>query len=114
MRFTDFLKATVLISAGAATALAAATLVGIHADQNTGLAIAALGWWLVAALFGAWLGRRAGTKPPIARLLAGAPTSPAPPQLAPGGLLLHPLWAPLGVNVAAGAPALVFPPGPLI
>ena len=29
MRFTDFLKATVLISAGAASALAAATAVGI-------------------------------------------------------------------------------------
>ena len=114
MRFTDFLKATVLISAGAATALAAATLVGIHADQNTGLAIAALGWWLVAALFGAWLGRRAETNPPIARLLANARTSPALPELSPGRILLNRLWPLLVMTVAAGALAFVFPQVPMI
>ena len=114
MRFTDFLKATVLISAGAATALAAATLVGIHADQNTGLAIAALGWWLVAALFGAWLGRRAETNPPIARLLANARTSPALPELSPGRILLNRLWPLLVMTVAAGAVAFVFPQVPMI
>ena len=112
MRFTDFLKATVLISAGAATALAAATLVGIHADQNTGLAIAALGWWLVAALFGAWLGRRAETNPPIARLLANARTSPALPELSPGRILLNRLWPLLAVLIVAGALAIVLPQVP--
>jgi len=114
MRFTDFLKATVMISAGAATALAAATIVGVNADQNTGLAIASLGWWLAAGLFGAWLGRRAEASTQIARLLANARTSPALPELQAGRILLNRLWPLLVMTVAAGALAFVFPQVPMI
>lgn len=114
MLFTDFLKATVLISAGAASALAAATAVGINADGDSTLAAVALGWWVVAGSYGAWLGRRAATNPPITRLLAGARFSPALPELRPGRILLNRLW-PLGVmTIAAGALAFVFPQVPMI
>jgi hypothetical protein len=114
MRFTDFLKATVMISAGAATALAAVTLIGVNEQQDTKLAIAALGWWLLCGLFGVWLGRRAETSPPIARLLAGARTSPALPELRPGRVLVNRLWPLLLMTIAAGALAFVFPQVPMI
>lgn len=114
MRFTDFLKATVLISAGAASALAAATAVGLNADGDSILAAVALGWWVVSGLYGAWLGRRAAANPPITRLLASARFSPALPELRPGRVLLNRLW-PLGVmTIAAGALAFLFPQVPMI
>jgi hypothetical protein len=114
MRFTDFLKATVLISAGAASALAAVTAVGIHNDGDSTLAAVSVGWWLAAAVFGAFLGRRAETNPPITRLLAGARFSPILPELRPGRILLNRLW-PLALStVAAGALAFLFPQVPMI
>ena len=114
MRFTDFLKATVLISAGAATALAAVTAVGAAQDFNATLVPFAAGWWLAAAAIGTWLGRRAQTTPPIARVLAGARTSPALPELRPGRVLLNRLWPLLVSTVAAGALAFLFPQVPAI
>lgn len=114
MRFTDFLKATVLISAGAASALAAATVVGLNADRNVTLAGAALGFWLVAGAYGAFLGRRAQTNPPITRLLAGARFSPALPELRPGRVLLNRLWPLVVMTVAAGGLAFLFPQVPMI
>jgi hypothetical protein len=114
MRFTDFLKATVLISAGAASALAAVTVIGINADRDTTLALVALGWWLVSGAYGAWLGRRGETNPPIARLLAGARFSPALPELRPGRILVNRLWPLLVMSVAAGALAFLFPQVPMI
>ena len=89
MRFTDFLKATVLISAGAASALAAATAVGINADRDSTLALVALGWWVAAGFYGVWLGRRAETNPPITRVLAAARFSPALPEQRPGRILIN-------------------------
>ena len=114
MRFTDFLKATVLISAGAASALAAATAVGINADRDSPLALVALGWWVAAGLYGVWLGRRAEANPPIARLLASARFSPALPELRPGRILLNRLWPLAVMTIVAGALAFLVPQVPMI
>ena len=57
MRFTDFLKATVLISAGAATALAAITVARVSDDSQTTLIFVGAAWWIIAALYGIWVGR---------------------------------------------------------
>jgi hypothetical protein len=114
MRFTDFLKATVLISAGAASALAAVTAVGINAEGEATLAAVSLGWWLFAGLVGAFIGRRNEVNPPITRLLAGARFSPALPENTPGRILLNRLWPLLVSTIAAGALAFVFPQVPMI
>ena len=71
MRFVDFLKATVLLSAGAATLLAALTVISLARDLEPTAVYVAAGWWLVAALIGTALGRRAEASPPIARLRSG-------------------------------------------
>jgi len=108
MRFTDFLKATVMTSAAAATLLAAITVAaGSRADQL--LVIFSAAWWLLAALIGATLGRRAETSPPIARLLAAARSTKALPEVHPTRILFNRLWPLLLCTVAAGGLALVFP-----
>ena len=66
MRFVDFLRTTVLLSAAAATALATVTVLAGAADNGNLLVPVSVGWWLVAAVIGLRLGRRAQTTPPTA------------------------------------------------
>ena len=110
MRFVDFLKATVLLSAGGATLLAVITILG--AARDTGeptLTYVGVGWWLVAALMGGWLGRRNEASPPIARLLADARMQTTLPELRPAATLLNRLWALLASTLVAGVLAFILP-----
>ncbi len=109
MRFVDFLKTTVLLSAGAATALAAVTVLA-SGEQNQGRTVAiAAGWWVIAAIIGLRLGRRAETNPPIARLLAGAKASTTLPEHRPGAILLNRLWPLILFALSAGGLAFLAP-----
>jgi glycerol uptake facilitator-like aquaporin len=63
VRFVEFLRTTVLLSAGAATALAAVTVIAASSHANTQLAEIAVGWWLIAGAVGLWQSRRAHTNP---------------------------------------------------
>ncbi|HVR06095.1 MAG TPA: hypothetical protein VMS02_08630 [Solirubrobacteraceae bacterium] len=114
MRFVDFLKTTVLLSAGAATALAAVTVLAAADDSEARLALIAAGWWVLAALIGALLGRRAETSPPIARLLAEARASTVLPEHRPGAILVNRLWPLLLFTVLAGGLAFLAPQIPAI
>jgi hypothetical protein len=92
VRFGDFLKATVLLSAGAATLLAALTVIGISQESDRTLLLFAAGWWVAAVVIGVWLGRRAEASPPIARLLATARAQTTLPELRPGLTIVNRLW----------------------
>jgi hypothetical protein len=109
VRFTDFLKATVMTSAATATLLAAITVAAAGSRDDPLLVSFAIGWWLLAALLGALLGRRAETSPPIARLLASARSTKALPEVHPSRILLNRLWPLLLCTVGAGGLALVLP-----
>jgi len=109
VRFVDFLKATVLLSAGSATALAAMTVVSAGRDAERTLVLVLAAWWTIAAVVGAWLGRHAETNPPIARLLAAARSTTTLPEQRPGRMLLNRLWPLLLVTVVALGAALALP-----
>lgn len=109
MRFTDFLKATVMTSAAAATLLAAISVAASSSRDDPLLVPFAAVWWVLAGLVGIALGRRAATSPPIARLLAGARSTGALPEVHPGRILLNRLWPLLLCTVIAGGLALVLP-----
>ena len=102
MRFGDFLKATVLLSAGAATLLAAVTVIGLSHEFDRALVMVSAVWWVVAALLGVQLGRRAQASPPIARLLATARSQTTLPELNPAATLLNRLWPLLISTLGAG------------
>jgi len=111
MRFVDFLRTTVLLSAGAATALAAISLLASATDSGsrTVLLVVDLGWWVIAALTGLALGRRAQTSPPIARLLSGARASKSLPELHPAAVLVNRLWPLAMFTLLSGALAFLAP-----
>src|SRR5512142_1275264 len=101
MRFVDFLKSTVMLSAAAATALAAiATLAAAYRSQTT-LVLGCAGWWVVAMLIGGWLGRRSAPSPAIARLLAAAKPTKTLSEHPPGVILFNRLWPLLLFTVIA-------------
>ena len=109
MPFTDFLKATVMTSAAAATLLAAITVTVAGSNDDPLLVPFSAGWWILAGAIGALLGRRAETSPPIARLLAGARSTRALPEVHPTRILFNRLWPLLLCTVLAGGLALVLP-----
>jgi hypothetical protein len=109
VRFGDFLKATVLLSAASATLLAALTVIGLGRDTNDTAAYVCAAWWALSSLIGVWLGRRANTSPPIARLLADARSQTLLPEQHAGRTLLNRLW-PLLMSTIVAAVASVFYP----
>ena len=109
MRFVEFLKATVLLSAGAATLLAAITLIALTQDVEPAAVYVSAGWWVAAALIGVWVGRRADANPPITRLLAGARAERALPEQRAGLTVVNRLWPLLLSTFMAGVLGFVIP-----
>jgi hypothetical protein len=109
VRFVDLLKATVMLSAGAATMLAVVTVLAATAETDDTLVIGAAGWWAVASVIGVVVGRRAQATPPIARLLADSKTATMMPEHRPGAVLVNRLWPLLLSTIAAGAIGFLIP-----
>jgi hypothetical protein len=109
VRFGDFLRATVLLSAGAATLLAALAVIGLSREYDRTLVLFSAFWWGGAVLIGIWLGRRADTSPPIRRLLMSARSQTTLPELRPSLTLVNRLW-PLLFATLGAAIAAVFEP----
>ncbi|HZB75355.1 MAG TPA: hypothetical protein VE526_03955 [Solirubrobacteraceae bacterium] len=109
MRFVDFLKATVLLCAGAATLLAALTIVGGSRTGEQGTTLIAVCWWALAALIGARIGRHHAASPPIARLLADAKMQTSLPEPRPAITLVNRLWPLLVVTIVAAALSFFLP-----
>lgn len=114
MRFTDFLRTSVLLSAASATVLAAVTVVGAANRNDSLVFLVAAIWWLAAAMIGIWAGRRADASPPIAALLAGARSLSQLPEVNPGRTLINRLWPLLVCTVGAGAVAFQWPQVPAV
>ena len=114
MRFTDFLRTTVLISAGAASALAAVTVAGASGNGDSVIVPVSAGWWVLAALTGIWFGRRAEASQPIASLLASARMQTTLPEVSPSRTVLNRLWPLLLSTLGAGALAFVLPQVPAV
>jgi hypothetical protein len=114
VRFSDFLRTTVLISAAAASALAAVSVFGGASGSDSLLVPLAAGWWVVASGIGVWLGRRAGASTAIANLLADARMQTSLPEVNPSRTLLNRLWPLLLSTIGAGAVAFVLPQVPAV
>jgi hypothetical protein len=108
VRFVDFLRATVLLSAATATVLAAVTVAAAAGSASLLVAVA-VGWWLVAGVIGMLIGRRAQTSPPIAKLLASAKASNSLPELHPSAILINRLWPLIVFTLLSGGLGFLAP-----
>jgi hypothetical protein len=114
VRFPEFLRVTVLLCAAAATLLGALTLAGAAGTGDDLAVIVGAGWWLVSAALGVWLGRRSGTSPPIAALLACARTQTSLPEIGPARIVLNRLWPLIAATVVAGGLSFALPQVPAV
>jgi hypothetical protein len=114
VRFAEFLRTTVLISAAAASALAAVTVAGAAGTGDSLVVPIGAGWWVLAGLTGVWLGRRGGVSHAIGALLASARTQPSLPEVNPARIVVNRLWPLLLSMIGAGALAFVLPQVPAI
>ena len=114
MRFRDFLRVSVLLYGGAATALAIVSVAGAaDAETNTLVYVAAV-WWCLATLLGLWLGRGPATTPGIAGLLTEARKSNTLPELEPGTVLFNRLWPLILLALASAVIGFFIPQVPAV
>jgi len=112
VHFVDFLRATVLLSAAAATALVVVTVLSADPGSHPLVVPVSAGWWLAAAAIGLRLGRGSRINPSIARLLGEARASTALPEHRPGATVWNRLWPLLVFTIAAGGMAFIAPQVP--
>jgi hypothetical protein len=111
MRFTDFLKATVFLMAGEASALGAVAIVSAATKQDELALIECCGFWLIAGVLGVLAGRKPSATDGISSLLSDATSEneASLPQINPSGVLVNRLW-PFGVYALITAiPAFIYP-----
>jgi hypothetical protein len=109
MSFADFIRTTVLLCAGAATTLAAVTVLGAAAEHDPGAVTVPFVWWAAAAVIGFVLDARGRTLPAIARLLSSARAVNDVPEPRPGLIMITRLWPLLIVTLLAGVLGIVAP-----
>ncbi len=109
MAFCDLLRMTVLLAAGAATALAAITIVSATGSSDTLTLYVAAGWWVLALVGGVILGRPARAAEAMRPALAQARTATALPSLEnPTRTALARLWPLAAFAAIAGGLGLVY------
>jgi hypothetical protein len=108
--FCDLLRMTVLLAGGAATALAAVTVIAVSGGTDTLTIFVAAGWWTIALAGGLLLGRPSRAAEAMSPVLAQARTATAMPEIGnPTRAALARLW-PIGAfAVLAGGLGFVFP-----
>jgi hypothetical protein len=105
---------SVLLFAGAGTALAVVSVVGAAGAETNTLVYVAAVWWCLAVLAGLWLGRRPEASTGIAGLLAEARRSNTLPEQEPGAVMFNRLWPLAVITVLAGAVGFFVPQVPVV
>ena len=109
MAFCDLLRMTVLLAAGAATALAAITVISTDASQDTLTLYVAAVWWIVALVGGLVLGRPSRAADAMRPILTEARTATALPELGhPTRAALARLWPLAAFAAIAGGLGIVY------
>jgi hypothetical protein len=109
MAFCDLLRMTVLLAAGAATALAAITVISVSAADDTLTIYVAAAWWLAALVGGIVLGRPSRAAEAMRPALTEARMATALPELGnPTRAALARLWPLAAFAAIAGGLGLVY------
>lgn len=113
MPFAELLRATVLLTAGGATALAGIAVIGAGREFSPALLVVAAVWWVAAAWIGLALGSAERAADGVREALASARTvtarAPGVGLPSPGRVAWTRLWPVLAAVGAAGAIGIVFP-----
>ncbi len=101
MRYSDYLRASVLLIGSAAVALIVVSGMELARESDTRTAVIGGIWLVVAILLGTWLGRRDQVMESIGALLSRSRPEPVFPKIEPGPVLLSRLWPILAIAIVA-------------
>lgn len=103
-----------MLFGGAGTALAIVAIAGAVGEDSNLPVYIAVGWWVVAAVAGLWLGRRNVPTAQIGRLLGEARNTNTLPEVEPGAIVFNRLWPLAAITLVSGAVAFLLPQIPAI
>jgi hypothetical protein len=113
MPFAELLRATVFLTAGGATVLAAIAVIGIQREQSTAILAVGAVWWVASAGIGFSMGGAARSAESMRKTLAAArsvaPGGPGVSLPAPGRIAFGRLWPILAAVFLSGAVGVLFP-----
>lgn len=101
MRYSDFLRASVLLLGSAAIALLIVAASALARDGSSRTAILGGIWITLAMLVGWWLGRKDQVMDSLATLLSRSRPEPVFPKIEPAAVLLGRLWPVLAIVIVA-------------
>jgi len=92
MRYCEYLRSTVLMTAITATVLAAVAVGSAQREGRPALIVFNLTWWVIAAAIGLRLGRSDAVMASIKDVLSRSRPEPAFPKVEPASILLNRHW----------------------
>jgi hypothetical protein len=114
MLFRDFLKVAVMLFGGAGSALAVVAIAGASGEDSNLPIYISVGWWMVAAFAGLWLGRRNAPTAQIGRLLGEARNTNQLPEVEPGAIVFNRLWPLAAITLISCGIGFLIPQVPAI
>jgi hypothetical protein len=109
MPYTDLLRITVFLTGAEATALGAITAIAAGRTDDATTVLVAAAWWLVALIFGIYLGRPARAADGVHDALARARTATSLPEESAGRIAAGRLWPIVLTAIVAGFLGVLFP-----
>lgn len=109
MRFSDYLRASVLLVGSAAFALLLVAAGFILREGSASLIAFSAAWIGVSVLIGVWLGRRDQVMESTGHLLSRSRPEPVFPKIEPAALLMSRLWPVLVIAIFAALAAVFYP-----
>lgn len=109
MRYSEYLRTSVLLIATTSVALIVVSAGAIAREQSDVLLVFAATWLALSTLIGLWLGRAEQVMESIRTLLSRSRPEPIFPKIEPTAILLSRLWPVLAIALLAAVVSLWFP-----
>lgn len=109
MRYTDYLRSSVMLIGSAAFALIVISAGAIARDGGLFLTVFGAAWLIIATIIGIWLGHSDQVMESIRTILSASRPEPIFPKVEPAALLLSRLWPVLSVSLVAAVVSVWFP-----
>jgi hypothetical protein len=109
MRYSEYLRTSVLLLGTTSIALLVVSAEAVQRDGSISLVIFGAGWLCLATLIGVWMGRGSQVMDSIGTLLSRSRPEPIFPKIEAGAVLITRLWPVLVIAVVSAVVSLWFP-----
>ncbi|MGH2906322.1 MAG: hypothetical protein ACRDKI_06075 [Solirubrobacterales bacterium] len=109
MRYTEYLRTSVLLLGTSSFALIVVSVGAIAREHSVLLLVFGAIWLVIACLIGTWLGHSDQVMESIRDLLSRSRPEPVFPKIEPAAVLFTRLWPVLAIAIISAIASLLFP-----